>query len=90
MKLTKWKGNGCAAIRTVPDGSTRYSLLKKYKAPEVLTTPGASFLGSGGALRHSLHTSRAVEAAGGRTGGGAGGIVMVASPTGLEPARQKT
>ncbi len=24
------------------------------KAPEVLTTPDASFLGSGGALRHSL------------------------------------
>jgi hypothetical protein len=39
------------------------------KAPEVLKTPGASFLGSGGALRHSLHASRVVKASGGRAGG---------------------
>jgi hypothetical protein len=37
----------------------------------------ALHFGSGGALRHSLHASRAVKAAGGRAGGGACGIARV-------------
>jgi hypothetical protein len=47
----------------VRDGEEQ-SKIRKHKAPEVLTTPGASFLGSGRGIRASLH------AAGGRAGDG--------------------
>ena len=40
-------------IGSFADTQSRDEVLQR-KAPEVLTTPGTSFLGSGGALRHSL------------------------------------